>query len=63
MNMKSRLLNLNVFISKEIQYMLERDGYSEGDKLHSEREVAKNFAVELHNARAAAFSVSSAFWS
>ncbi len=48
-----RVLTLEVLLSKEIEYMLEAEGYKEKQKLPSERELAEYFGVQRLTIRAA----------
>lgn len=48
-----KILNLDVLIAKEIQYMLEKDAYQVGDKLPSERKLAEQFQVQRLTVRSA----------
>ena len=43
--MGKKVLNLDLLISKEIQYMIEKEGYKEGQALPSERSLAETFGV------------------
>lgn len=51
--MSKKLLNLNILIAKEIQHMLEKEGYMENDKLPSERELADQFHAQRLTIRSA----------
>lgn len=48
-----KILNLDVLIAKEIQRMLEKDGYQVDDKLPSERKLAEQFQVQRLTIRSA----------
>jgi GntR family transcriptional regulator len=48
-----KVLTLEVLISKEIEYLLESEGYREKQKLPSERELAESFDVQRLTIRAA----------
>lgn len=49
----SKVLTLEVLTSKEIEYLLEAEGYKEKQKLPSERELAEYFNVQRLTVRAA----------
>ena len=49
----SKVLTLEVLLSKEIEYLLEAEGYKEKQKLPSERELAEYFKVQRLTIRAA----------
>lgn len=51
--MKKNLLTLDIILSKEIKYMLEEQHYMPGDKLPSERELARQFGVQRLTIRSA----------
>lgn len=48
-----KILNLDVLIAKEIQRMLEKDGFQVDDKLPSERKLAEQFQVQRLTIRSA----------
>ena len=48
-----KVLTLEVLLSKEIEYFLEKEGYHEKQKLPSERELAQYFRVQRLTVRAA----------
>ena len=49
----SKVLTLEALLSKEIEYLLESEGYKEKQKLPSERELAEYFNVQRLTIRAA----------
>lgn len=49
----SKVLTLEVLLSKEIEYLLETENYREKQKLPSERELAEYFSVQRLTIRAA----------
>lgn len=51
--MSKRVLTLEVLLSKEIEYMLEKEGYKEKQKLPSERELAEMFSAQRLTVRGA----------
>lgn len=48
-----KVLTLEVLLSKEIEYLLDAEGYKEKQRLSSERELAKYFNVQRLTIRAA----------
>lgn len=48
-----KVLTLETLVSKEIEYMLESEGYREKQKLPSERELAERFGVQRLTVRVA----------
>ncbi|MCB6994552.1 GntR family transcriptional regulator [bacterium 210820-DFI.6.37] len=50
---KKRVLTLDVLLSKELEFMLETEGYQEGARLPSERELARRFGVQRGTIRSA----------
>lgn len=51
--MAKGVLTLDVLLSKEIEYMIETDKYTEGSKLPSERQLADYFNVQRGTVRSA----------
>lgn len=51
--MKKKLLLRHEQLSKEIQYLIQHEGYREGQKLPSERELASLFSVQRMSIRRA----------
>jgi len=49
----SKVLTLEVLLSKEIEHLLESEGYKDKQKLPSERELAEHFNVQRLTVRAA----------
>lgn len=50
---KKRVLTLDILLSKELEYILEAQGYEEGMRLPSERELAQRFGVQRGTVRSA----------
>lgn len=50
---KKRVLTMDVFLSKELEYMLETGEYREGMRLPSERQLAEHFGVQRGTIRSA----------
>lgn len=51
--MGKRVLTLEILLSKEIEYLLEKEEYKEKQKLPSERELAELFGVQRQTIRGA----------
>lgn len=51
--MSKRVLTLEVLLSKEIEYLLEKEGYKEKQKLPSERELSEIFSAQRLTVRGA----------
>lgn len=50
---RKRVLTMDILLSKELEYMLETEGYREGMRLPSERDLALQFGVQRGTVRSA----------
>ncbi|MEI5604284.1 GntR family transcriptional regulator, partial [Streptomyces brasiliscabiei] len=48
-----RVLTLDILLAKELEYMMETEGYQEGIRLPSERSLAEKFGVQRGTVRSA----------